>query len=88
MPTTTHFWVEAVAILIGLVAIPLYMGIIHVSPPGAAAYAVVGGLAMAAGERLQFGTRRSKPALEDVLLWSAFIAAVGGAAYLVALVLV
>ena len=86
MPSLSHFWIETSAIGTALLLIPLYMGFIHVSPPGAAAYAAVGGLAMAVGEELQFGSRGMRVTLWDVLLWGAAIAGAGGVAYVLALV--
>jgi len=88
MPSLAHFWIETCAILGALLVLPAYMGLIHVSPAGAVAYAAVGGVAMTIGEQLQFGLRRLSVALADVLLWGAAFLAAGGTAYVLALILI
>jgi hypothetical protein len=86
MPSLTQFWIETGATLVAVLLIPFYMGFIHVGAFGAAAYAAVGGLAMAIGEQLQFEPRRPNIEASDVLLWSAAIGGSGGLAYVVALI--
>jgi hypothetical protein len=88
MLSTTEFWVETSATATVLLLIPLYMGLIHVSPVGAAAYAGVGGVAMAFGEELQFGLEPIRVTAVDVLLWVGAIAGSGGTLYLLALWLI
>ncbi|MGZ8282646.1 MAG: hypothetical protein ACXWUN_06795 [Allosphingosinicella sp.] len=88
MLSNTEFWVETSATATVLLLIPLYMGLIHVSPVGAVAYAGVGGVAMAVGEDLQFGLAAVRPSLVDVLLWACAIAGSGGIFYLLALWLI
>ena len=81
-------WIETGALLAAIVLIPLYMGLIHVAPLGAAAYALVGGFAMAIGEELQFRFDLNQIRLGDVALWAASIAGVGGIIYALALWLI
>ena len=88
MPSLNQFWIETGAALAAVLAIPFYMGFIHVSALGAAAYAGVGGVAMAVGEDLQFGIQRPALTFWDVGLWIAAIAGTGGVAYVVALIFV
>lgn len=82
-----EFWIETAALFAAVLFIPLYMGLIHVAPMGAVAYAGVGGVLMAAGEDLQFGWKLDVT-LDDVLLWAASIAGLGGIAYALALILI
>ena len=79
---------EAGATLAAVLLIPIYMGFIHVAPAGALAYAGVGGVAMAAGEQLQFDSRLDQVTLWDIVLWTMTIASVGGVAYLLALLFI
>lgn len=91
MISKAEFWIETGALAAALLLIPFYMGFIHVAPAGALVYVGIGGAGMATGEQLQFPSQGLPSAREfgsDVLLWSAAIAGVGGASYLLALVLV
>ena len=88
MLSSTEFWIEAVATAAIVLLIPFYMGFIHVTPAGAAAYAGVGSIAMAVGEDLQFGIHSLQITFWDVALWGAAIAGSGGVIYLLALLLV
>ncbi len=81
-------WIETGALLAAIVLIPLYMGLIHVAPLGAAAYALVGGFAMAIGEELQFRFKLDQISIGDIALWAASIAGVGGIIYALALWLI
>ncbi len=81
-------WIESGALLGALVLIPFYMGLIHVAPLGAAAYALVGGLFMAIGEELQFRFDLQRIRLADIILWAASIAGIGGIIYVLALLLI
>jgi hypothetical protein len=83
-----EFWVETGALIAAILLIPAYMGFIEVAPAGAVAYAGVGGVAMAAGEELQFAWAAPKLTVWDVALWTGAIAGVGGLAYLLALWLI
>lgn len=91
MISETEFWIETGALMAALLVIPFYLGFIHVSPGGAIAYAVLGGVAMAIGEQLQFpgpALPSLREFITDILLWSAAISGVGGLIYVLALVLV
>ena len=79
---------ELGATLATVLLIPIYMGFIHVAPAGALAYAGLGGVAMAAGEEIQFDSNLEQVTLSDVILWTMAIAGVGGVAYLLALILI
>ena len=79
---------EAGATLAAVLLIPIYMGFIHVAPVAALAYAGVGGVAMAAGEELQFEAGLGEVTAWDVVLWTLAIATVGGVAYLLALIFI
>ena len=79
---------EAGATLTAVLLIPIYMGFIHVAPAGALAYAGVGGVAMAAGEELQFDSSLEHVTMWDIVLWTMAIAGAGGVAYLLALLLI
>ncbi|HET9429156.1 MAG TPA: hypothetical protein VFO69_12430 [Allosphingosinicella sp.] len=81
-------WIETGALLAALVLIPFYMGLIHVDPLGAMAYALVGGLLMAVGEELQFRFTLHGITLADIVLWAASIAGVGGVIYVLALIFI
>lgn len=83
-----EFWIEAGATATVMLLIPVYMGFIHVSPIGAAAYAAVGGFAMAVGEELQFRVSAWQITAWDIMLWCAAIAGAGGLAYLLALIFI
>ncbi len=90
MISELEFWIEAAAIAAVATLIPVYMGFIHVAPLGAAAYAALGGCAMALGETLQFGGH-SVDAREfaiDSAAWGTGIAGVGGIAYVLALIFI
>ena len=82
------FWVETSALIAAVLVIPAYMGFLEVAPTGAVAYAGVGGVAMAAGEELQFAWAMPKLTAWDIALWTGAIAGVGGFAYLLALWLI
>ena len=86
--SSTEFWIEAGATAAVVLLIPFYMGFIHVTPIGAAAYAGVSSVAMAIGEDLQFGLHSLQVTFWDIALWCAAIAGTGGAIYLMALLLV
>lgn len=91
MTSAAEFWIETGALAAALLVIPFYIGFIHVPPAGALLYVAIGGLGMAIGEQLQFPGETLPSAGElasDALLWSAAIAGVGGASYILALVLV
>jgi hypothetical protein len=88
MTGSREFWVETGALVTATLLLPIYMGFIHVAPVGALAYAGVGGVAMAAGEELQFGPTVRNVTLWDVVLWTCAIAGVGGLAYLLALLFI
>ena len=88
MISTAQIWIETSACIAALFLIPLYMGLVHVPPVGALAYAGVGGVAMAVGEELQFEASLLDVSLADVPMWSAAIAVGGGIAYALALFLV
>ena len=88
MPTLAQIWFEITATATVVLFIPAYMGFIHVAPLGAAAYALVGGFAMAVGEQLQFRLKALDLTPIDVLLWSAAIAGTGGVAYVLALIFI
>jgi hypothetical protein len=79
---------EAGATLAAVLLIPIYMGFIHVAPAGALAYAGVGGVAMAAGEELQFDSSLDQVTLWDVVLWTMSIASIGGVGYFLALLFI
>jgi hypothetical protein len=82
------FWVETGALVAAVLLIPIYMGFIHVAPAGAIAYAGVGGVAMAAGEELQFRPSVRDLTFSDVALWTAAIAGAGGLGYVLALLFI
>jgi hypothetical protein len=84
-PSHPLVWVEAVAFVAAIVLIPFYMGLIHVAPLGAAAYALVGGLGLAIGEELQFRFDLNEIRIADIILWAASIAGLGGIIYFLAL---
>lgn len=90
MVSEAEFWIEATAIATVAALIPIYMGFIHVEPLTVALYAAVGGIAMAIGEALQFEGKLVEPReiAIDSATWSTGIAAVGGVAYGLALVLI
>lgn len=81
-------WLEIGATFAAVLLIPIYMGFIHVAPVGAAAYAGVGGVAMAVGEEVQFRTSLKQVTLWDMVLWAMAIAGVGGVGYVLALILI
>lgn len=83
-----HFWIETTGLLAVVLVIPFYMGFIHISRVGAAAYAGVGGFAMAIGEELQFRFQAVRVTFFDVALWCASIGGVGGVTYVLALVFI
>lgn len=85
-----EFWVQTGATTAVVVLIPLYLGLVHVGPAGAAAYAAAGGVAMTVGEHLQYRLRAIdlNDVLLDAALWGAAIAGVGGLVYLLALLLI
>ena len=80
-PSHPIVWVEAGAFLAAIVLIPFYMGLIHVAPLDAAAYALVGGLGLAIGEELQFRFDLVQIRIADIILWAASIAGIGGIIY-------
>ena len=86
--STIEFWIEVGATATVVLLIPFYMGFIHVTPAGAAAYAGVSSVAMAIGEDLQFGIHTLQVTFWDIALWGAAIAGSGGVIYLLALLLV
>ena len=88
MTAMIHFWIETAAFAAAIILIPLYMGYVHMSPPGAVAYAAVGGLAMAVGEALQFDSRRIRLTVWEVGLWCGAILGTGGIVYILALLLI
>ena len=88
MLSTSELWVEIAAVLAVLLLIPAYMGFIHVSVVGAAAYATVAGIAMTLGEELHFPRGQRQLSLWDIGLRIAAIAGVGGIAYGLALLLI
>lgn len=85
-----EFWVQASATAAVVVLIPLYLGFVHVGLAGAAAYAAAGGVALTAGEHLQYRLRGIVlgDVLLDAALWGAAIAGVGGLVYLLALLFI
>jgi hypothetical protein len=85
MPFKFDIWLEVAATAAAVLLIPIYMGFIHVAPVGAAAYAGVGGGAMAVGEEVQFGARPTQVTFSDVVLWAMAICGVGGVGYFLAL---
>ena len=87
MTGLANMWIEAAAIAAAVLAIPAYMGFIHATPAAALAYFVVGGTAMSLGEQLQFRFDVEID-LADIALWCAAIAALGGLAYLLALLFI
>ena len=73
----------------GIVAIPFYLGLIHVTAPQMLLYSGVAGTSMAAGGYLDSprDKRGSLTAwLQEALLWSLVVVALGGTAYAVALI--
>ena len=88
MMSPRQFWIETGALVAAVFLIPVYMGFIHVAPAGALAYAGVGGVAMAAGEELQFRANLRDVTLWDILLWTAAIAGAGGLGYWLALIFI
>ena len=88
MLSEVEIWIELTAIAAVMVMIPLYLGFVHVGPAGALAYAAAGGVALAAGEHLQFRLPpgRLTHAAIDAGLWVAAVCGVGGIVYWLALI--
>lgn len=82
------FWIETSAILAIVFLIPLYMGFIHVAVPHAMLYTGLAGVALAAGEQLQFRLTIPNVGLWDIGMWIAAIAIGGGVTYVLALILI
>jgi hypothetical protein len=84
-------WLEALAMLAVIVAIPFYMGMVHLGIVEVLAYVAVGALSMSVGEALQsrgFTALRLDDLLYDIGLWMVATATLGGAAYAAALILI
>jgi hypothetical protein len=80
---------ELVTAVAAAVALPFYLGLIHLPPPQLFLYSGVAGAAMATGEyaespRLQRGGWRLF--IANTAVWSVAIGFFGGAAYLMALI--
>ena len=88
MLSTSELWVEIAAAFAVALLIPTYMGFIHMSLVGAAAYAALAGLAMTLGEELHFPRGERQLSFWDIFLRIAAIAGVGGIAYGLALILI
>ena len=80
---------EACAAFAAVLAIPFYLGIVHLAVPQLLLYSGAAGAAMTTGEFMESPERRRGGArifLLDTALWFALIASLGGAAYLIALI--
>ncbi|WP_129791070.1 hypothetical protein [Sphingosinicella sp. CPCC 101087] len=91
MNSQADLWLEALAMLAVIVAIPFYMGMVHLGIVEVLAYVAVGALSMSVGEALQsrgFTALRLDDLLYDIGLWMVATATLGGAAYAAALILI
>ena len=91
MNSQADLWLEALAMLAVIVAIPFYMGLVHLGIVEVLAYVAVGALSMSVGQALQsrgFSPLRLDDLLYDVGLWMVATATLGGAAYAAALILI
>ena len=80
---------EAVAVFTAALAIPFYLGIVHLPVQQLLLYSGAASAAMTTGEFIEAPERRSGGArifMLDTVVWFGLIASVGGAAYLIALV--
>lgn len=80
---------EAVAVFAAALAIPFYLGIIHLPVSQLLLYSGAASAAMTTGEFIEAPERRKGGArifILDSALWFAMIASIGGAAYLIALI--
>lgn len=79
---------EAVAVFTAALAIPFYLGIVHLPVPQLLLYSGAASAAMTTGEFIEAPERRKGGArifFLDTAVWFALIASVGGLAYLIAL---
>ena len=91
MNSQADLWLEALAMLAVIVAIPFYMGLVHLGIVEVLAYVAVGALSMSVGQALQsrgFSALRLDDLLYDIGLWMVATATLGGAAYAAALILI
>ena len=91
MNSQADLWLEALAMLAVIVAIPFYMGLVHLGILEVLAYVTVGALSMSVGQALQsrgFSALRLDDLLYDIGLWMVATATLGGAAYGAALILI